>query len=103
MVSTGFHLFQDGLKDFHIQLNFFCFFLAKSSAVNAAVDPRQVAFLDEWDFQPEKEDAPPRREETSVKSVIKSNNYSFVAWPEGYQGWKGGTPCLDPKLKADHV
>lgn len=38
----------------------------------------QVAFLDEWDFQPEKEDAPPKREETSVKSVIKSNNYSFA-------------------------
>jgi hypothetical protein len=66
-----------------------------------------VAFLDEWDFQPEKEDAPPKREETSVKSVIKSNNYSFVAWTKGYQGIPRvgpiGTPYLDPKLKGDYL
>eukprot|EP00438_Fugacium_kawagutii_P005776 Skav228437 [mRNA] locus=scaffold3558:172793:178853:+ [translate_table: standard] len=42
----------------------------------------QVAFLDDWDFQPEKEDAPPTREETSGRSTLnKSRNFSFVTQP----------------------
>ena len=87
---------KDGLKMgwriftyFHTQLTqlHWTFLVAKSSGTCCHWFWPQVAFLDEWDFQPEKEDAPPKREETSVKSVIKSNNYSFVAWTKGYQEW----------------
>ena len=48
--------------------------------ISIDVLPCQVAFLDDWDFQPEKADTPPLKRDVSARTnVRKSVNNSFVS------------------------